>query len=299
MRVVSWNLAYWKPGRYKTVENRRRQWSYLLGLEPDVALLQECRPTDLQKFASESAQAEYSVIGTIPHKWTACSAILVRRELRAEPDTRPDPWLDALSGYVARARIAHSAIGEVCVASVHAIAKEANYPSLSDADHLRIKRSGCKRAWNNDVAASALRGWAEGSEFVIGGDWNTARAFDEMYGEQWPEAGREFFEVTARWGWCESLRKFHPDEVRTYLDSKSAPYELDHLFTSQRLEHQLEKCDVVTDSAITELSDHAPIVAEFNIEKIVARSNRFSDWSPETVTITLPAIPPAAGDQKA
>jgi len=47
MRVVSWNLAYMKPAGFKEVENRRRQWEFLGALQPDIAMLQECRPEDL------------------------------------------------------------------------------------------------------------------------------------------------------------------------------------------------------------------------------------------------------------
>ena len=51
LRLVSWNLAYGKPGRFKTVANRRRQWALLGALAPDIALLQECRSSDLKLHA--------------------------------------------------------------------------------------------------------------------------------------------------------------------------------------------------------------------------------------------------------
>ncbi len=156
-------------------------------------------------------------------------------------------------------------VGPICVASVHAIAREVDHPSVSDADHMRIKRSGCDRAWNNDLAASALHGWVGDSTFLVGGDWNTARHFDAAYGRRWPNAGREFFDNAVRRGWCESLRKYHSDEIRTYLDAASAPYELDHLFTSPKLDSQLVKCDVDASANVAEMSDHAVVVADFEV----------------------------------
>ncbi len=105
MRVVSWNLAYWKPGHYKTLENRRRQWAHLLALNPDVVLLQECRPGDFTRYVTESGRNGYSVVGTIPAGWTACSAVMARSGFEAEADSTPHPWFDALGGYVCRARI--------------------------------------------------------------------------------------------------------------------------------------------------------------------------------------------------
>jgi exonuclease III len=102
-----------------------------------------------------------------------------------------------------------------------------------------------------------------GDSFVVSGDWNTARLFDTMYPDKWPNAGADFFRAAAGWGWCESLRKNHPEEVQTYLDPNSAPYELDHMFTDARLHGALTRCDVVEEASIRELSDHAPIIAEF------------------------------------
>jgi hypothetical protein len=47
VRILSWNLAYWKPGQFNSIANRRRQWILIGALRPDVALLQECRPPDV------------------------------------------------------------------------------------------------------------------------------------------------------------------------------------------------------------------------------------------------------------
>ncbi len=42
-------------------------------------------------------------------------------------------------------------------------------------------------------------------------------------------ASTEIFTSRVGHGWHDALRKFSPDEVRTYLDPKSAPHELDHI----------------------------------------------------------------------
>jgi exonuclease III len=61
MRVVSWNLAYMKPARFKEVENRRRQWEFLGSLQPDIAMLQECRPEDLTNLAPFEIVANFDL----------------------------------------------------------------------------------------------------------------------------------------------------------------------------------------------------------------------------------------------
>jgi hypothetical protein len=104
MRVLSWNMAYWKPGRFNNVTNRRRQWALIAALAPDIALLQECRPPDLASNAPVWMSDEYIVVGSIPHPWTACSAILARRALHPVALDRPTlpvevrRWLEYLSG---------------------------------------------------------------------------------------------------------------------------------------------------------------------------------------------------------
>lgn len=263
MRIVSWNMAYWKPGGFNAVANRQRQWSLLLALGPDLALLQECRPGDFEAFAPAWALEDYQILGAIPKGWTACSAVLARRTLEAEP-IEPDDTaaFRYFSGYLARARVRLPGAGPTQVASVHAIAAEVDNPVVTDADHAEMKRTSADKAWHCDVAAFSLQDWIRGP-FVVGGDWNTARLFDETYPDKWPNAGREFFELLASWGWDESLRRFHPDEIRTYLDPASGPYELDHLFTDTGLGARLTSCEVLTLPALAGLSDHAAVIADF------------------------------------
>jgi endonuclease/exonuclease/phosphatase family metal-dependent hydrolase len=133
-----------------------------------------------------------------------------------------------------------------------------------------LRRRGCELACYCDLTAHALKPWV-GDRFIVSGDWNTARLFDEMYPGKWPEAGPDFFAATASWGWSESLRKFHQHEIRTYLDPESAPYELDHLFTDDRLNAALTRCDVIEEPALRELSDHAPLIAEIDLSGMSAR----------------------------
>jgi endonuclease/exonuclease/phosphatase family metal-dependent hydrolase len=61
------------------------------------------------------------------------------------------------------------------------------------------------------------------------------------------------------------MRRFHVTDIRTYLDRKSAPYELDHVFTDADTYGQLVGCHVLDDVTVMGLSDHAPLVIEFAI----------------------------------
>jgi exonuclease III len=155
---------------------------------------------------------------------------------------------------------------EIAVASVHAIAREVDCAAVTDTDHERIRRQALARAWHNDLVVAALTPWIDGHSFIVGGDWNNAVLFDTIYpsgAEGGAGASSEFFASRSASGWHHAVRKFHPYELRTYLEPGSAPYELDHIFTDRELHTRLHACDVVSEAALAELSDHAPLIAEF------------------------------------
>jgi exonuclease III len=255
-----------KPAKFKRVENRRRQWKFLGDLQPDIAMLQECRPKDIINLAPLELKNEYKVLGKIPLYWSACSAILLRSYFSAEHLTPSSPWLEYLSGYLC---LASSNIygRRILIASVHTPAKVVNDPRVSKDDHTKIKRPSLELAWHNDLAAAALAAALADKSvgfdgFIISGDWNTARLFDKTMGGT---ACAEFFAMRANNGWCESLRKFYSDEVQTYCDPPKKRYELDHMFTDSALYEKLVSCEVMRCEMIDNLSDHAPIVANFDL----------------------------------
>jgi len=264
VRVVTWNLGYWTPSAvYNTLDNRKRAWRFLLSLDADVILVQESRPDDLA--AVEKAESEYTVVGTIPARWRACSAVIAKKSLNPLATPRSGNWLGFLSGYVALATLT-TPVGNVLVASVHTPAKVAEEPALCEDDHQLLRRAGCERAWYNDVAFGALDSLPEKAGFIFGGDWNTARLFDTIYPDGADgEAGAstQFFTRAAEHGWCESLRKFHPNEVRTYLKPGTQPYELDHVFTDAASHQRLTACEVIAGLPASEISDHAPVLLDF------------------------------------
>lgn len=267
MRVLTWNMAYMKPSGHKSIPNRRRQWALLGAVAPDIALLQECRPADLATLAPSWMAEVYDVVGTPRQGGTACSAVLARRSYAPkalDTDGVPDPearWLEFFTGYLAAARLTVDGV-PLNVASVHALAGEVAYPEITAADHTLLKRPSTEGAYFNDVAAGALGPFTRESRFLVGGDWNVSVLFDTTYPLTAP-ASAEFFAARRAAGWHHALRRFEPEEVRTYVDPKSAAYELDHLFTDADLHDELVACHVLSDSAFAGLSDHVPLVAEF------------------------------------
>ena len=77
------------------------------------------------------------------------------------------------------------------------------------------------------------------------------------------ESSTEFFERRRAAGWFDAMREFNTEDVRTYLDQKSAPYELDHVFTDAETRTRLRTCEVLDSPAFVGLSDHAPLMVGF------------------------------------
>jgi exonuclease III len=265
MHVVTWNLGFMTPATYKAPAIRQRQWRFLLSLNADVMFLQECRPDDLSEV--EQPHGRYEIVGSIPSRGIACSAVVAKAELHPAAAPRAGALFECLGAYVALAFV-ETAMGRLLVCSVHTPAQDVRDPRITDDEHRRMRRSGGVGAWYNDVAFAALDALPKESGFIFAGDWNTARRFDETYpggGAEGGASGAEFFRRAVERGWSETMRAVYPDEVPTFL---RAPCENDHIFTDGRLHQRLSECEViyVIDGApAVDLSDHAPIVADFNL----------------------------------
>jgi len=258
MRVISWNLAYWTPGRYKSHKNRRRQWSFIASLEPDIGLIQECRPEDLQRYGLDD---EYSIVGEVPTDWTACSALFARKEMEPKAVLDSSSWRQFISGYLAVAALTIDGQSAL-IASVHTPADIPKSPIITESDHKALKRDTCEKAWYSDVTFGVLKPFTDDyGRFIIGGDWNECRKFDQL--PEFEGGGEELFIRFKKSGWHESLRRFHPEEIQTFLKSGTRGFELDHLFTDAAFDSRLIRCDVLADTPISELSDHAIVIADF------------------------------------
>ena len=252
MRVVSWNMGM-SMDAYADVHERA--WHFLVALDPDIALLQECRPPDWIR--------EWYTLHSGPFQlWV--SAVL-SKGLSVRPIV-PDAGtlLAAFNGYLATAALDLPDGQELVVASVHATAKEAFPSMLAGLDADEIRRPSVDVPWMNDVAYLALKGLVAEKRFIVGGDWNIARLFDDVYGAKM--GGREFFDRAAEDGWVECQWKLHGAETQTWLRDGDRPYQLDHIFCDAELGRRLIKCEAHAEEVDRlALSDHAPLVVDFDL----------------------------------
>jgi hypothetical protein len=124
-----------------------------------------------------------------------------------------------------------------------------------NADELRgLRRPGCSDPpFINDLAFTALVRVFRGRRFVVSGDWNTCRDYS---------GGHEFFARAQSHQWVECHQG--PEEQSYFGRKTSKPYQLDHAFCDSTTGGHLKSCVVHVDAQVRSLSDHAPLVIDFN-----------------------------------
>ena len=93
----------------------------------------------------------------------------------------------------------------------------------------------------------------EGRSFIVGGDFNLSRNYDKVYGTT---HHTEFLDALPARGFFDCMRKFHPEEQRTFWGRTVHDYQNDHIFVSDDLAKDVVACDVVDRAG---LSDHSPL----------------------------------------
>ena len=229
MRIITWNLDYWK---HRSLHNEA--WIYLRDkIKPDVALLQEVSPPNLE------AQEHFLFKITGRRQGTA---IYTRNLPTQEFEVAlPEKYV----GRVVATQIEVSAGLKVVVMSVHApIIKGRVFPYL-------------------DEIFDKIEYVVSDQTFVVGGDLNTARLAEKV----WPGYGHgPFFERLAQSVFFDCHRKFHVAEEQTYFRSDSKqPYQDDHLFVSCDLADRVVCCDPIKDETTLKVSDHIPLLVEIAI----------------------------------
>jgi len=256
LRVVVWNMA-----------QKSTAWAALDRLEPDICLLNEA-------FVPEGRKGCWSATGTHgrdggQRPWTAavitqsaCEPITdarpqFRHSVRNVPFecSRPGSW-EAVSVEIALGPLTAVALyglmDELSDASVHRSLSELS-PVLDDHRYRDL--------------------------VVIGGDLNTGTQWGDR---TWKVRDRGVLERFEALGLVDCLRLKRPsgrlqdchctdgdacEHVRTRRDSHhpTVPYQTDYLFASKKMAGRLVRCKALATDEWFAISDHAPIVADFEL----------------------------------
>jgi hypothetical protein len=264
MRIATFNLGGANvPGKRSLIQ-QERSWHWLATHAVDLGFIQEEEHAVIPEWVTE----RWSVVRGQVGQWGSAIVADPSLNLRARNDlVAADPWLTLLYDYVVVGEVDLPDGASALVASVHAVAQTVSdfllkgaprpVPAVFTEDDLvRIAQPG-DVAWILDVAFHALARSFEGRRFIVGGDWNNARLFDE--GSVGEPVAAMFFSRAESYGWMECHKG---PEQRTFLRPNTRPFQLDHLFADRATASKVTSCYAANGWPAEELSDHAPLVAD-------------------------------------
>jgi endonuclease/exonuclease/phosphatase family metal-dependent hydrolase len=246
LRVVSWNMGYWQ-----NKAAHEDAWRHLLNeLQPDVALLQEAR-------SPESVEPPWRLVERRDERWWS---LIVSRGINGEYE-RPGPEsaLGRFGTYIAAAEL-HIAGTPVFVASVHALAQRVEPAWLEGLNADEIGRPDVGEVWHNDLAYYLLRQQADTRPMILGGDWNTCRAYDPPHPTF--RGGGAFFSRLQDHGLVDACHHDAGPEAPTRFKG-TTEYALDHVIVSSHFERN--GAPVIDRSVVPALSDHAPVILDLSL----------------------------------
>lgn len=227
MKVVSWNMGC-ATKRY--CKYQEEAWRYLIGLAPDIALVQEAM-LDAPPFVSDGShlflRAAYQ-----GQNWG--SGVMVRINSATEQ------VIDSDGSYIVAADVS-TTLQPLLAISVHVC-----------PDNRQLKYL---RALIDKIALLI-----EGRRFVLGGDFNAARHWDSVHKRD--DYGWFFRELAAR-GLHDCHFGLHGYEVKSFWGPQALePYQLDHFFVRDSDASLVRSCHILDNPDTRRLSDHGPIVLE-------------------------------------
>lgn len=281
LRAATFNLhGAFVPGK-AGAQQQARSWHRLASYGTTLGLLQEVGHAQIPPWVHDRWSVVAGQIGTCGKSFGWGSAIVADPALNLRP--RPDllvshPWLCLLYDYLIVAEIDLPDGSPALVASIHAPAVHATEVlelvgspgAISEDDLAAIAQPG-DAAWAVDVIFEALRLACVGKQFIAGGDLNTSRLFDSVSGNG-KITNALFFARAAKAGWHDCHGDWAVNqaagvgklaEERTYLKPGTRPFQLDHLFCDRKTAKSLTRCWVDAGGGVEEMSDHAPLLADF------------------------------------
>ena len=223
-------MDYWKS-KYKD-----KGWDFIIKEDPDVSLLNECiiHP-------SQNSAIHY----TSKNNWgngVFSKHQLIEHELEFGK-VHPDAISCADLKIEGKDIILISLYGKM----VNGNAISTLHRCLSDLTHLFLKKKLQKY-------------------ILIGGDFNADEALDE---KQRNRSHHLFFERLKDFGFYDCCKKFNRDRVCTLRHKHSSfPWQNDYLFAGKKLYDACISSRVIDDKQLYEISDHNPIIAEFDLSLV-------------------------------
>jgi exonuclease III len=271
VRIVSWNMARCSAKRVNT-------WTYLLAIDPDIAMLQEVvsiPETVLDRY--EHRLVPVTTVTGSPSRYN--SVILLKRtqgEFLAHIKMRsPFDWVQqeldgAFAGLLCSWELAIKGT-LVNVVNVHSPAHSVPQSRLVGIDTSQVRHvQRSQKVWGTHLLTEAMRNQDLADDFwFVGGDFNSCVSLKGNIGVA-PEATNTGV-TSARlrsFGLTEALSEVQGGLTPTYKNRSmhtTPANQLDYLWVSRNLAGNIVRCTTGDTKVVMaeNLSDHLPIIAEF------------------------------------
>jgi len=230
LKVLVWNMNYWLSS------HRNEGWDFIREVNPDVAILNECYPPEHDFNYVHHVQRAGWGVGVFSQDHA-----LQEYEIHC---CHPEALVVADTNIASKEIRIVSLYGRI----INSFAITTLHRSLSDLTPLFLNQKG--------------RDW-----ILIGGDFNASLQCDERMPSYKDDRSHYlFFERLKNFGLYDCIGKFHQGRVQTLRHAKTDyPWQNDYLYAGKALFDCCVSCDVVDDSALYEISDHNPIIADFSL----------------------------------
>jgi len=107
-------------------------------------------------------------------------------------------------------------------------------------------------------------------KFLLAGDFNNHRVMDVKLGRKGTRNSEILFDRILNFNLVDCIALHYPEGIQTYRHNRGKfPWQLDHLYCSNKGFGELSSLEVIGNAEILKLSDHNPVIAtfEFNDEK--------------------------------
>ena len=242
MRIVSWNT-------HRRIE---QPWDYLVNrLDADVALLQECGR--LPKSIDDS-----KVIHRLAKGRKFGNAIYVKDGEIAEYTVESQQ-----EGSLVISVVETPKKQQLVLINIYGILEY-----LPENPRGKLVHPGIHRSLSD--ISYLLEGYTRPkfTNFVLAGDFNNDRRMDEhpTFKRKGKRTTNLMFDRIEDYRLQDCVKKFYPDYVQTYRHTTGGyPWQLDHMFASKKVFSNLKNLYVDNSEEVKSISDHSPIVADFDI----------------------------------
>lgn len=263
LRVVSWNVQSAK-------KEKDLVWDKVLSLNADLLLLQDVIsfPQKILEIYEVKQRKATKKNGSDQNFQTS---ILVKHEICSEIKLfSKHDWvnkeLDFFKGNLIAYKIRFEKI-YINVISVYSPAWKINRDRLEGIDISEVKLENNSDLWCTEILRDALKNNipVDNNLWIIGGDLNASPTFDKTFSS----GNQEILDRFNSLGLTECLKEYNGKLIPTFKNTNGGKviHQMDHLFASDKLFANLIDCNIVDQDEIFEnkLSDHLPIIANFNI----------------------------------